>query len=63
VIYRSKSGNTDLKWRQIKGPFGRLTGTASPNSVVNLLEVGILKRDSILRKIDETVAKVGEDTD
>jgi hypothetical protein len=36
IIYTSKSGNTKLKWRQTRGPIGRLTGDASANSLVNL---------------------------
>jgi hypothetical protein len=36
IIYTSKSGHTKLKWRQARGPFGRLTGDASTNSLVNL---------------------------
>ena len=36
IIYTSKSGNTKLKWRQNRGPIGRLTGEASGNSLVNL---------------------------
>lgn len=60
VIYRSKSGNTDLKWRQIKGPFGRVTGEASPNSLVNLLEAGVLRKDALLKKIEESARSGGE---
>lgn len=36
IIYTSKSGNTKLKWRQIRGRVGRVTGEASNNSLVNL---------------------------
>ncbi len=36
IIYTSKSGHTKLKWRQTRGPIGRLTGDASTNSLVNL---------------------------
>jgi hypothetical protein len=36
IIYTSKSGHTKLKWRQARGPIGRLTGDASTNSLVNL---------------------------
>ena len=36
IIYTSKSGNSKLKWRQMRGPVGRLTGEASTNSLVNL---------------------------
>ncbi len=47
IIYRSKTGKTYLKWRQIRGNIGRLTGVASPNSIVNLLEAKILTREYI----------------
>jgi hypothetical protein len=36
IIYTSKSGHSKLKWRQVDGPLGRLTGDASRNSLVNL---------------------------
>ncbi|MEM0382645.1 MAG: hypothetical protein QW059_06105 [Nitrososphaerota archaeon] len=45
VIYKSKTGNTNLKWRQIRGNIGRLTGVASPNSIVNLLEAKVITRE------------------
>ncbi len=47
VIYVSKSGNTDLKWRQIRGRRGRLRGEASINSLANLLRAQILKPEDI----------------
>jgi len=36
IIYNSKSGRTQLKWRHLKGRVGRLSGEASPNTLVNL---------------------------
>lgn len=42
IIYSSKSGNTSLKWRQIKRFNGKVTGEASSNSLVNLAEGGVL---------------------
>jgi hypothetical protein len=36
IIYNSKSGRTKLKWRHLKGRVGRLSGDASPNTLVNL---------------------------
>ena len=33
IIYNSKSGNTSLKWRQIRRMEGKVTGEASPNSL------------------------------
>jgi len=44
VIYNSKSGRTKLKWRSIKGEMGKLTGEASPNSLVNLYATRVLDR-------------------
>jgi len=63
VIYRSKSGNTDLKWRQTKGSLGRLTGEASPNPLVNLIESGIIRRDFIKKKLEELSQKEGEEAE
>ena len=37
IIYVSKSGNTKLRWRQIKVNEGRAIGDASVNSLVNLI--------------------------
>ena len=42
IIYNSKSGNTSLKWRQIRKMEGKVTGEASPNSLTNLAESGVL---------------------
>ena len=47
IIYNSKSGHTQLKWRQIKGDVGRLSGEASTNTMVNLYESGSLDRSFI----------------
>lgn len=47
IIYVSKSGNTRLKWRQISGKIGKLTGTASANSIANLIDSGILTKEQI----------------
>ncbi|GBC68505.1 hypothetical protein HRbin01_00188 [archaeon HR01] len=62
VIYRSKSGNTDLRWRQTRGNFGRLVGEASPNSVVNLLEAGILGKDFVRKTLDEFKTRKSSET-
>jgi len=45
IIYVSKSGNTRLKWRQIRGQIGRVTGEASANSLVNLLMSYVLTEE------------------
>src|SRR5207253_11399453 len=34
IIYNSKSGHTELKWRHIRGDQGRLSGEADRKSVV-----------------------------
>ena len=56
IIYNSKSGNTSLKWRQIRRLNGKVTGEASPNSLVNLAEGGVITMewvDNYLRKKKE----------
>jgi len=45
IIYNSKSGNTSLKWRQIRKNNGKVTGEASANSLTNLAESGVLTLD------------------
>ncbi len=45
IIYSSKSGNTQLKWRQIRKKTGKVSGTASPNAWVNLVESGVLTQE------------------
>lgn len=45
IIYRSKSGNTALNWRQVRRNNGKVTGTASTNTVTNLAEAGMLTMD------------------
>ncbi len=45
VIYNSKSGNTSLKWRQLRRNNGKVTGEASANSLTNLAESGVLTLD------------------
>ena len=63
IIYNSKSGNTQLKWRQLRGSLGRVTGEASPNSIVNLLEAGVLTRsfvNRVLHEVREQMAKKEE---
>jgi len=45
IIYNSKSGNTSLKWRQIRKNNGKVSGEASANSLTNLAESGVLTLD------------------
>jgi hypothetical protein len=47
IIYTSKSGNTKLKWRELRGRMGRLTGQASTNSMVNLSMARIISPDDL----------------
>lgn len=45
IIYSSKSGNTQLKWRQTRRRSGKVHGNASPNALVNLVEAGVLTQE------------------
>ena len=45
MIYNSKSGNTSLKWRQIRRNNGKVVGKASSNSLVNLAQSGVITLD------------------
>ncbi len=47
IIYNSKSGHTQLKWRHVKGDMGALSGEASTNTMVNLYEAGALDRSFV----------------
>jgi len=61
IIYISKSGNTRLKWRQIRGQIGRVTGEASANSLVNLMMSNVLTKEyteSMIKNLTEAKEKV-----
>ena len=61
IIYVSKSGNTRLKWRQIRGQIGRVTGEASANSLVNLMMSNVLTKEyteSMIKNLTEAKEKV-----
>lgn len=64
IIYNSKSGNTSLKWRQIRKLNGKVTGEASPNSLVNLAEGGVITMDWVenylRKKNEEDKTKINE---
>jgi len=47
ATYTSKSGSTLLRWERTENIKGRLKGEASLNSVVNLVEAGIIKEESL----------------
>lgn len=53
IIYASKSGNTRLKWRQVRRKLGKVTGVASGNALVNLVEAGIITREWLESKEEE----------
>jgi len=53
VIYNSKSGNTSLIWRQVRGNLGKVSGKASPNSLVNLIEAGALSKSYVKQFLKE----------
>jgi len=53
IIYNSKSGNTSLKWRQIRRISGKVSGEASSNSLVNLAEVGVITLDWVEKYVRE----------
>ena len=57
IIYNSKSGNTSLKWRQIRKNSGKVTGEASTNTLTNLAEAGVLTLEWVenytIKKIQE----------
>ena len=64
IIYNSKSGNTNLKWRQIRRLNGKVTGEASTNSLVNLAESGVVTMEwvenYVRKKQEEEKTKVNE---
>ena len=45
IIYSSKSGNTKLRWRQLRGTAGKVVGEASANSLVNLITSGVITEE------------------
>src|SRR6266516_4393044 len=47
IIYSSKSGNTQLKWRQTRKKSGKVHGEASANALVNLVESGVLTQERV----------------
>ncbi len=62
VIYNSKSGNTSLIWRQVKGNLGKVSGKASPNSLVNLIEAGALSKSYVRQFLNELKEKAKEES-
>jgi hypothetical protein len=64
IIYNSKSGNTSLKWRQIRRNNGKVSGEASSNSLVNLAEARVITLDwvenYVRKKTKDDDTKVNE---
>ena len=61
IIYNSKSGNTSLKWRQLRRHNGKVTGKASANSLTNLAEAGVLTLEWVENYLKKKAK--GENTD
>jgi hypothetical protein len=64
IIYSSKSGNTQLKWRQTRRRIGKVQGFASPNALVNLVESGVLTQewvDNYLKLLQNQQQQQGQD--
>ncbi len=62
IIYSSKSGNTQLKWRQTRRKSGRVQGDASANALVNLVESGVLTQEWVTNYLKSTKTKEGSNT-
>lgn len=54
ILYTSKSGNSKLKWRQLRGRIGRVTGIASTNSLVNLSMARVITSDYVETLVRES---------
>ena len=59
IIYSSKSGNTQLKWRQTRRKSGKVQGVASANELVNLVESGVLTQEWVNNYLKTTQTKEG----
>ena len=57
IIYQSKSGNSNIKWRQIRGRGGKVTGESSTNSLVNLITARVIDQDyaNVLAEVETNV--------
>lgn len=52
IIYESKSGNTKLKWRQVRGRIGKVTGVASANALTNLITAKVITQEYVKRVLE-----------
>ena len=57
IIYKSKSGNTTLKWRNLRRYNGKVTGEASMNSLANLSESGVITLEWVKEYLKEKTKK------
>jgi hypothetical protein len=62
IIYSSKSGNTQLRWRQTRKKSGKVHGNASPNALVNLVESGVLTQEWVDDYLKSAQAKEERDS-
>lgn len=62
IIYNSKSGRTQLKWRHLKGRMGRLSGEASPNTLVNLFASEALPESYAIAEPERETKQPEEET-
>jgi hypothetical protein len=62
IIYSSKSGNTQLKWRQVRRRGGKVQGFASPNALVNLVESGVLTQEWVDDYLKSVQGQSGENS-
>jgi hypothetical protein len=60
IIYTSRSGNTKLKWRQVRGRMGKVTGEASANSLVNLITAGVVTEEYAQKLAASAVSETAE---
>ena len=57
IIYNSKTGNTSLKWRQIRHNNGKVTGEASSNSLVNLAQSNVITLEWVEKYVQKMTQK------
>ena len=57
IIYNSKTGNTNLKWRQFRHNSGKVTGEASSNSLVNLAQSGVITLEWVEKYVQKMTQK------
>src|SRR6266513_834296 len=62
IIYSSKSGNTQLRWRQTRKKSGKVHGEASANALVNLVESGVLTQEWVDDYLKSAQAKEEHDS-